>query len=139
VSCGLRLRDEGGETLHFFHGDPGGLGLLFNGYGAVALIRRSLLGNENEAEWPMLARLSVAGARIVSVPAPLVTRSTHPGSLERDPSAALQVAEVFDHALPDALRSLARVAAGLAAAAERRPPALSRSRRPLLKRAIRRR
>jgi hypothetical protein len=125
VSCGLRIRDGGGEMLHFFHGDPGGLGLLFNGYGSVALIRRSLLRGEIDADWPLLARQSVDGARIVSVPAPLVTRSEHPGSLDRDPATALRVAEVFDRALPEALRSLARLAAGLAATAAAQAPAAS--------------
>jgi glycosyltransferase involved in cell wall biosynthesis len=124
VSCGLRTRGEGGETLHFFHGDPGGLGLLLNGYGTVALIRRSLLGNlqtpwpVEDPDWPLLADLSLSGARIVSVPAPLVTRSAGPGSIGRDPSAALLVVQRFERALPETLRSLARLAAGLAAATE---------------------
>jgi len=134
VSCGLRVRDESGETLHFFHGDPGGLGLLFNGYGTVALIRRSLLADVEE-DWPLLARLSLGGARIVSVPVPLVTRSAEPGNLERDPADALLVAERFERALPDSLRSLARLAAGLAAAA--RPPAPALVRRPSLRQIVR--
>jgi len=127
VSCGLRVRDESGETLHFFHGDPGGLGLLFNGYGTVALIRRSLL-DDVDADWPLLARLSLAGARIVSVPAPLVTRGAHPGSVERDASDALRVAELFERALPQSLRSLARLAAGLAAAAAAQPATTAKRR-----------
>jgi hypothetical protein len=145
VSCGVRV-NEGGETLHFFHGDPGGLGLLFNGYGTIALIRRSLLGDlmtprpvENDADWPLLAELSLVGARIVSVPAPLVTRSVRPGSLERDPRDALLIAERFERALPESLRSLARLAAGLAAAASQHATQTAAERRPLLRRAIRRR
>jgi Glycosyl transferase family 2/Glycosyl transferases group 1 len=136
VSCALRLRDEAGPALHFFHGQPGGLGLLANGYGTVALLRRSLFHQpttrwpvESDGDWLLLAGLSVAGAQIVSVPAPLVTRSVRPGSLERQPSDALLVAEQLDHALPDALRSLARLAAGLAAAANSRPISTSRRRR----------
>ena len=140
VSCGVRVRDTGGETLHLFHGDPGGLGLLFNGYGTVALIRRSLLGDKDVVDWPLLARLSVSGARVVSVPAPLVTSSTRPSSLDRDPANALRVAEVFDRALPEALRSLARLATGLAAAAaEPDPAAIRAKRRPRLRAAILRR
>jgi hypothetical protein len=124
VTCGVRIRDQGGEILHFFHGDPGGLGLLFNGYGTVALIRRSLLRNVStpwpidDPDWPLLADLSLSGAFIVSVPAPLVTCSTRPGSVEGDPSAALLVVQRFERALPDTLRSLARLAAGLAAGRE---------------------
>jgi glycosyltransferase involved in cell wall biosynthesis len=140
VSCGVRVRDTGGETLHLFHGDPGGLGLLFNGYGTVALIRRSLLGDKDVVDWPLLARLSVSGARVVSVPAPLVTSSTRPSSLDRDPANALRVAEVFDRALPEALRSLARLATGLAAAAaEPDPAAIRAKRRPRRRAAILRR
>jgi glycosyltransferase involved in cell wall biosynthesis len=145
VSCGVRI-NEGDETLHFFHGDPGSLGLLFNGYGTVALIRRSLLGDlmtsrpvENDADWPLLAEMSLVGARIVSVPAPLVTRSARPGSLERDPRDALLIAERFERALPESLRSLARLAAGLADAASRHGTQTTAERRPLLRRAIRRR
>ena len=44
VSCALHLAGEGTErTEHFFAGEPGALGLLANGYGTVALLRRSLL------------------------------------------------------------------------------------------------
>ena len=108
--------------------------MLFNGYGTVALIRRSLLADVEE-DWPLLARLSLGGARIVSVPVPLVTRSAEPGNLERDPADALLVAERFERALPDSLRSLARLAAGLAAAA--RPPAPALVRRPSLRQIVR--
>jgi hypothetical protein len=63
------------------------------------------------------------------VPAPLVTRSARPGSLERDPADALLVAERFERALPESLRPLARLAAGLAAGAAQRPaPAIARRR-----------
>ena len=146
VSCGVRLRDETRPALHFFHGQPGGLGLVANGYGTVALLRRSLLDElttrrpvENDADWPLLAGLSVAGARIVSVPAALVTRSARPGTIERQPSDALLVVERLERALPDALRSLARLAAGLAAAANERPAAsVRRGRRAVLRRVVRR-
>ena len=137
VTCGLRLRGEGGDTLHFFHGDPGALGLLSNGYGTVGLVRRSLLRDADVPAWPLLAELTLGGARIVSVPAPLGT-GRRPANLERDPAEALRVAEVFERALPDAHRPLARLAAGLAAAAaERRTPPPAR--RHTLSRAIRRR
>jgi glycosyltransferase involved in cell wall biosynthesis len=129
VTCGLRLRGENGTpTQHFFLGEPGGL--LSNSYGTAALIRRDLLDDmatawpvERDPDWPLLARLSVAGARIVSVPLPLVIRSAGPGTIERNPSDALLVVEQLERALPAAVRSAARLAAGLAADAEARSAA----------------
>jgi glycosyltransferase involved in cell wall biosynthesis len=118
VTCGLRV----GDTLHFFYGEPGGLGLLSNGYGNVALYRRKLLGEvttpwlaEGDPDWPLLASLAASGARIVSLPIPLVTRARPPGSIERNPSDALLVAQQLEQAIPNALRPAARLAAGLAA------------------------
>jgi glycosyltransferase involved in cell wall biosynthesis len=132
VSCGLYLEEEeGGRTLRFFAGQPRALGLLENGYGTVALLRRSLLAGltagrpaEGDPDWPLLARLSASGAQIVSVPTPLLTRRARPGTLERHPADALLVAAQFERALPDQLHSLARLAAGLAANAQE-PPAAS--------------
>jgi hypothetical protein len=126
VSCGLHLADgAGGRREYFFTGEPGAVGLLGNGYGAVALLRRSLLGKlagpwpAADADWPLLARLSLAGAAVVSVPAPLLTRADRPGTLEHHPADALLVAQHCERALPDVVRTLARLAAGLAA--ESRP------------------
>jgi glycosyltransferase involved in cell wall biosynthesis len=122
VSCGLRLvRDDGSSSLHFFSGEPGGLGALANDYGNVALFRRSLLDNlsagraaEGDADWPLLARLSLAGARIVSVPLPLVERRASPGSVETHPGDGLLVVEQLERRLPEPAGSMARLAAGLA-------------------------
>ncbi len=125
VSCGLRC--DGSE--HFFAGEPGGPGLLANGYGTVALLRRSLLGDiapswpvVGDHDWPLLARLNAAGARVVSVPVPLVSRAARPGALDREPSDALLVIEALERALPDQLRLVARLAAGLAAETRQAPP-----------------
>jgi hypothetical protein len=103
--------------------------LLANGYGNTALIRRSLLSDlatswpvEADPDWPLLARLSAAGAQVVSIPAPLVTRSAQPGTLERQPSDALLVIEQLERTLPDNLASVARLAGGLAADAHRPAP-----------------
>jgi glycosyltransferase involved in cell wall biosynthesis len=115
VTCGVRV----GESEHLFSGDPGGLGVLSNDYGRIALIRRGL-GDQGTAEWPLLARLSVRGSRIVSIPLPLADSSTSPATLDRVPAEALQVVDTFERALPDRFRSLPRLAAGLAAA-QRRP------------------
>jgi glycosyltransferase involved in cell wall biosynthesis len=122
VSCGLRIRgDAGTETLHLFSGDAGGLGALSNVYGTTALIRRTLLeglerplATDGDAAWPLLARLVADGAHIVSIPAPLVTRRTRPGSIEQNPSDALAVAQQLERALAEPLRTTARLVAGLA-------------------------
>jgi glycosyltransferase involved in cell wall biosynthesis len=118
VTCGLRID----SSLHFFIGDPGGLGALSNEYGNVALVRRELLTDgsrawapEDDADWPFLAGLAAAGANIVSVPHPLVTRSARPGSVEKTPGDALLVLDELERALPDAVQGAARIAAGLAA------------------------
>jgi hypothetical protein len=123
VTCGARL----GMKERLYLGDPGGLGLIENHYGAAALARRSLVTDEREAMWPLLARLATSGARIVSIPRALVDRRDE---LAADPSEPLAVAQRFEERLPAALRSLARLTVGLAAAnAAVEPPRPSRLRR----------
>ena len=122
VTCGLALQhpDHGAE-LHFFLGEPRALGVLDNGYGNTALIRRSLLNEmtstwpAGDPDWPLLARLSTSGARIVSVPLPLIARNARPGTLEQHSADALQVVQTLEQCLPPQLSSLARLTAGLAA------------------------
>ena len=122
VTCGLALQhpDHGAES-HFFLGEPRALGVLENSYGNTALIRRSLLSDMTTAppagdpDWPLLAQLSTSGARIVSVPLPLVARSARPGTLEQHSADALQVVQTLEQRLPPQLSSLARLTAGLAA------------------------
>jgi glycosyltransferase involved in cell wall biosynthesis len=118
VTCGLELEDE----LHFFAGDPHGLGAVTNAYGNVALFRRELIAGapapprgSRDTDWPLLAWLAATGAAIVSVPAALVRRAAPPGSAEDDPAAALAVVQQLERALPDPLRGAARLAAGLTA------------------------
>src|SRR5205814_2288821 len=123
VSCGLRLAaDQGEDTLHFFSGEPEGLGVLSNAYGNVALFRRSLLRDligpwpaGADADWALFAGLAVSGARVVSVPLPLVTRKGRPGSVESARGDALLVLDRIERALPGPLRSIGRLTAGLAA------------------------
>jgi glycosyltransferase involved in cell wall biosynthesis len=149
VTSGLRLlTDEGEERLHFFSGDPGGAGALANEYGGAALIRRSCLTeptrpwpDEREHDWPLLAGLAASGARIVSIPLPLVTRKKRPARVEDDPVDALLVLDRLERALPEPLRSTARLAAGLAADSSRRPAdhgLVSRARRLVRRLASRR-
>jgi glycosyltransferase involved in cell wall biosynthesis len=137
VSCGLFLQDaSGARSIHLFPGEPHALGLLANGYGTVALLRRSLLGQAAaEPDWPLLAGLSVAGAKIVSVPIPLVTRTAPPGAVDTHPADARLVAKHAERALPHSLRLLAELAPRLAADMQRPVPAGTRG---LARRAARR-
>jgi hypothetical protein len=83
---------------------------------------------------PPLARLRAHGACVVSVPTPLLPRPSHPGTLESSPSDALLVVEELERVLPAPLASGARLAAGLAADAQR--PATPRA--GIARRALRR-
>jgi len=116
VTCGVRLQDG---TERLFLGEPRGVGLLANHYGTVSLVRRSLLpdGAERQNPWPLYAQLSLEGATVVSIPRALATPRAAPGDVDRDPAAALLVVQHFEAHLPHLLRGLARLAAGLAAAA----------------------
>jgi hypothetical protein len=136
VSCAVV--HDGRE--HFFVGEPGGVGVLWNGYGTAALLRRPLLGDlattwpiVGDADWPLLARLSAAGTRVVSVPLPLLSRAMPPGTLERELNNALLVVEALERALPQQLKLVARLAAALAVQARQPPPP---ARRGLLRRAL---
>ncbi len=113
VTCGVLVNG----TLHFFPGEPGALGLLTNGYGTVALVRSALVeGREREARWPLLAQLSLEGAKIVSVPWPLATTATAPATLQTQPAQALRVLASFERGLPENLRFLAELVTRTAAA-----------------------
>jgi hypothetical protein len=88
----------------------------------VALFRRALLDDvtnawpaERDPDWPLLAGLAASGARIVSVPLPLVTRTSRPGRSDDSAADALLVIERLERQAPDQLRLVARLAAGLAA------------------------
>ena len=137
VGCGLSRSGTDRATVHFFAGEPRGLGVLANAYGRMALLRRSLLtsvspapGPEGDHDWALLAGLSLSGAQIVSVPIPLITTSAAAGDPASDPATALHVAQLFESALSETLRPLARLAAGLEAEAARghesMPPRLLR-------------
>ena len=131
VTCGIRLASG---TRHLFVGEPGGLGVLANHYGTTGLVRRSLLPQGATPDWLLFARLSLEGARIVSIPRPLVRRARPPSDVSSEPAEALLVAQEFERHLDDSVRPLARLAAGLGASAE--PPA--RQRPGLVRRLLRR-
>jgi glycosyltransferase involved in cell wall biosynthesis len=125
VTCGLFVD----EKVQLFPGEPRALGMLANGYGTVALIRRSLV--KDEPAWPLFAGLSVAGARVVSVPLPLATsRPLQPTDAE-----ARAVLGHFERAMPRSLRLLGELVPRLAAAERQqlatRPPFVRRVARRL--------
>jgi hypothetical protein len=101
-------------SIQLFLGDPGALGLVENQYGTVALIRRSLVSEE--PIWPLLARLALAGARIVSVPEPLATVRHRPGRVDDVPGDGLAVLEAFERSRGTTIVGLPQLAATAAAA-----------------------
>jgi glycosyltransferase involved in cell wall biosynthesis len=112
---------RGGAQL--FLGDPGALGLIENQYGVVALVRSELAaahlpGKETavDPDWPLLARLALAGAKIVSVPEPLASHTGKPGEVVDVPGEGLTVLDAFEEARSAQLRDLPQLAATLAAA-----------------------
>jgi glycosyltransferase involved in cell wall biosynthesis len=120
VTCGTRVRDNGRTTLHFFSGEPGGLGALGNDYGTVAFVRRDLLdaqtileSGSSDRQWALLAGLAADGVRMVSIPLPLVTAVRPPATALDSPTEALRVLERLEQSAPDQLRQLPRLAAGL--------------------------
>jgi hypothetical protein len=106
VTCGVRLPGGG---VRFFHGDPGGLGAIENGYGTVALIDGELTRDEPDL-WPLLAERAASGASIVSIPLPLAD-----GAVDETAAVALRAAQALEASLTAPLRGAARLAAGLAA------------------------
>jgi glycosyltransferase involved in cell wall biosynthesis len=131
VTCGLSV--DG--MIHLFQGEPRSLGLLSNGYGTAALIRSSLADSyASEPSWPRLAALAASGARIVSVPLPLVRAPTPPATLESHPHEALLVLRYLEAAAPPSVRLSAELA--LRSAAARKPPPVRR--RNLARRVVRR-
>jgi glycosyltransferase involved in cell wall biosynthesis len=126
VTCGLFVDGK----VQLFPGEPRALGLLANGYGTVALVRRSLLAAE--PPWPLFARLSLAGARIVSVPLPL---ATSPARAPSDEEARL-VLRHFERALPRHLRLLGELVPRLAAASDQPPVSRARFARRLARRLL---
>ena len=85
VTCGVRNR---GDEVRLFVGEARELGLIGNYYGLVGLYRRSVLENgvlppevDGDVDWLLLASASLAGARVASVPRPLVSSTRIPGSI----------------------------------------------------------
>jgi hypothetical protein len=114
VTCGIDIASDGVTFL--FQGDAGGLGVLANRFGTVALLRRELLRDEHVAGasadpvWPLLAELSMAGAAIVSIPEPLAIAAAAPGDLRSAPADGAAVARLYERRLGGAFKGLALLA-----------------------------
>ena len=130
VTCGVRNR---GDEVRLFVGEARELGLIGNYYGLVGLYRRSVLENgvqppevDGDVDWLLLASASHAGARVASVPRPLVSSTRIPGSIADGSGAAFAVLQAFERAPLTDFRELPWLAASLAAVrtrASNAPPA----------------
>jgi hypothetical protein len=121
VTVAVRPRDDP-EGVHLFLGDPGALGLVENQYGVVGLVRASLAvvdlpeADDVDPDWPLLARLALRGARIVSIPEPLSAHAGAPAKISDVPGPGLAVLEAFERARDTDVVDLPQLAATLAAA-----------------------
>jgi O-antigen biosynthesis protein len=120
VTTAVRPSDDT-AGVQLFLGDPGSLGLTANHYGVLGLVRRSLLEADpppdgaGDPDWPLFARLALAGARILSLPEPLSTHAGRPGRACDIPGDGLAVLCAFEASGADR-RDLPQLAATLAAA-----------------------
>jgi glycosyltransferase involved in cell wall biosynthesis len=120
VTAAVRPGDDP-TGIQLFLGDPGALGLVENQYGILGLIRRSFAQPTEGAvdpDWPLFARATLAGARIVSIPEPLSRQAGRPGQIGDVPGEGLIVLRIFEASARE-LNDLPQLAATLAAARAR--------------------
>ena len=109
-----------GDETHLFLGDAMSLGLVENQYGVVGLIRASLAREyvfddaAVDPDWPLFARATLSGARIVSIPEPVVTHRGRVGTIADVPGEGIAVLEAFEAHTPSDLAELAATAASCA-------------------------
>jgi glycosyltransferase involved in cell wall biosynthesis len=124
VTAAVRPADDL-DGLQLFVGEPGALGLVENQYGVLGLVRRSLVPADRsidgpvDPDWLLLARLALAGARVVSIPEPLSVHRGRPGTVADVPGVGLDVLEAFEERGDAPLDDLPQLAATLAAALAR--------------------
>jgi glycosyltransferase involved in cell wall biosynthesis len=121
VTAAVRPADHP-DGIRMFLGDPGSLGLLENHYGVLAFLRSDIVAgqpmhdDDADPEWPLLARIALAGCRIVAIPEALSTHTGAPGRAGDVPGEGLAVLEAFEERPP---RDLPQLAATLGAAIAR--------------------
>lgn len=122
VTCAVRAAEAPG-AVHAFLGEPGALGLVENQYGVLGLVRASLVHDcfdgAADPEWPLLVRLALAGARIVSIPDALSVYGGRPGTIRDVSGSGLAVLEAFEARDAVPLYELPQLTATLAAALAR--------------------
>ena len=144
VTVAVRSATDPG-VLRLFLGEPGPLGLLENQYGVLGLVRASALAGQPLSEdavdpdWPLFARVALAGGRVVSLPEPLSVHSGKPGRAGDVPGEGLAVLEAFEQHQVSELRSLPQFAATLAASLARPAIAPPDGKAETLTRRVRRR
>lgn len=120
VTAAVRPADEPG-SVQLFLGNPGALGLVENQYGVLGLLRSELAAAEPlsdgaaDPDWPLFARVGLAGARIVSIPEPLSVHDGKPGRVGDVPGEGLDVLAAFEERRGAELHDLPQLAATLAA------------------------
>jgi hypothetical protein len=124
VTCAVRPADDLG-AVQVFLGDPGAFGLVENQYGVLGLVRASLaagqpsLDGSIDADWLLFVRLSLAGARVVSIPEALSVHRGRPGSVRDVPGDGPAVLEAFEAQDVAPLHDLPQLTATLAASLAR--------------------
>jgi hypothetical protein len=143
VTCAVRSATRG---LHLFLGDARALGLVENQYGVVALVRATLAvaaeGAEgiSDPDWPLLASIALAGAKVISLPEALSMHHGTPGSVADVPGDAVAVLEAFEQrrSQVDSLPQLAATVAAAYLRAARQPQVGDATGRALPRRVARR-
>jgi len=141
VTAAVRPADDPG-AIQLFLGEPGALGLTENQYGVLGLLRSELAAakpledGSRDPDWPLFARLTLAGARIVSLPEPLSVHQGRPGRVSDLPGEGLLVLAAFEEHLTTDLQGLPELAATMAAANSRDATRVEGPTPPLLRRGI---
>lgn len=121
VTTAVRPADDP-TGVQIFLGDPGALGLAENQYGVLGMVSAELVRAEPlfddaiDPDWPLFARLALAGARIVSIPEPLSIHCGKPGGVSDVPGEGLAVLAAFEERGFARPNDLPQLAATLAAA-----------------------
>lgn len=143
VTSAVRPADDP-TGIQLFLGEPGPLGLLENQYGVLGLVRSDLLAAQPLAEdpgdpdWPLFARVSLAGGRVVSIPEALSVHAGRPGHAGDVPGAGLAVLEAFEEHPVTQLEDLPQFAATVAASVARPANSRPQASRPSLLQRLRR-
>jgi glycosyltransferase involved in cell wall biosynthesis len=124
VTVAVRLADDPG-AIQLFLGDPGPLGMLENQYGVLGFMRSDVVAAQPlrddavDPDWPLFARIALAGGRIVSLPEALSAHAGRPGRAGDVPGEGLAVLEAFEERPVTELHDLPQFAATLAASLTR--------------------